>query len=181
MWQRCFARTKTPSLMQFEREVASYPRFVTLPVESVRSHWYEDLMSDWQPDRTHIVRLLDTIAAGEPVAPILVVKERDNYVVVDGHNRIYAYREAGIPQIQAVLIEGDFEGTEDLRMADLRLKAFDEKTGHRYGFSAVSMQWEWNHADGSLPTRAQRAKLFIVMFRRILAKARRRLVRLAFR
>ena len=154
---------------------------MTLATGAVRSHWHQDLLATFQPDSEYVAELIDGILADRPVAPILVVQEAGEYVVVDGHHRLYACLEAGIPEIQAVVIEGDFASTEDLRMADLRLKAYDKGTGYRYGFSAVLKEWTKGAAEGSRATPQQRVRLGALVAGRILAKVRRRLVHLAFR
>ena len=154
---------------------------VTLATDAVRSHWHQDLVATFQPDSAYVAELIDRILAGRPVAPILVVQEAGEYVVVDGHHRLYACLEAGIPEIQAVMIEGDFASTEDLRMADLRLKAYDKGTGYRYGFSAVLKEWTKGAAEGSRATPWQRVRIWALVAGRILAKARRIVVHLAFR
>ena len=164
-------------------QIRQYPELVTLPLESICSDSFGDDLSKWpwRPHPTHLATLVDAILAGASLPPILVVEEAGKFVIVNGHNRVYACREAGVSMIRAVILEGDFESTEDLRMADIRLKAYDRKTGYKYDFGAVLTEWTTNVAAGCTATRWQRARVLALVAERILAKVRRRIVYLAFR
>jgi hypothetical protein len=112
-----------------------------IDANKIKSNWYNDLLSDWKPDRDYIKFIQKRIKKGEYIAPVIVVKEQDNYIIVNGHHRCYALRETGAKKIKCLVIEGTFAETAHLRKAELLLKEYDRKTGYRYQFSGYLDRW----------------------------------------
>jgi uncharacterized ParB-like nuclease family protein len=112
-----------------------------IDVQKVKSKWYTDIFSQWQPDQGYIEFLEKKIADGEYVAPIVVVKEDDDYYIVNGHHRYYALCRSGKKTIKCVVIEGSFDDSEPLRKAEVLLKEFDRKTEYRYQLSGYLDRW----------------------------------------
>ncbi|UCH92872.1 MAG: ParB-like nuclease domain-containing protein [Candidatus Aminicenantes bacterium] len=117
------------------------PAVRTIDLEKVKSKWYRDIFSQWQPDHGYVEFLIKNIKNKEYIAPIVVVHEGDVYYIVNGHHRYYAHLEAGEKKIKCIVIEGTFEDSEPLRKAEVLLKEFDQKTGYRYQFSGYLDRW----------------------------------------
>lgn len=107
----------------------------------IKSKWYADLLSDWKPDEDYIKFILKKIEKNEYVAPVIVVKEKQNFFIVNGHHRCYAWLKSGKQKIKCIVIDGTFEDSEPLRKAELLLKEFDRKTEYRYQFSGYLDRW----------------------------------------
>lgn len=118
-----------------------YPQKLLIPVKEVKSYWHKNIRQDFKPYQPYIDRLVKKIRIRQKIAPILVVKEKDGYVIVDGHHRVFACLIAGKKLVPAILIEGDFEDTKLLRKAEVALKEYDKKTGYKYHFSRVMRMW----------------------------------------
>lgn len=116
---------------------------VRIDISKVRSNWYEDVLRDWHPDPDFIGHLKRKIERGEYLAPIVLVRdtERDGYVVVNGHHRLYAHAALGAREVKALVIDGTFEETEPLRKAERILKEYDEATQYKYQFSGYLDRW----------------------------------------
>ncbi|MCP4153463.1 MAG: ParB N-terminal domain-containing protein [bacterium] len=111
-----------------------------IPIDKIKSKWHNDLIADWQPDKDYIQHLKGKIAAGEYIAPIVVVKE-DAYYIVNGHHRYYAHLVSEEKKIKCILIDGTFEESEPLRKAEVLLKEYDQKNEYRYQFSGYLDRW----------------------------------------
>ena len=138
-------------------------------------------MSDWQPNPHHIAGVIDAIARGEAIAPMVVVQENDRYVAIDGVHRLYAYRKIGLREIQVVVIEGDWASTEQLRKAHLNLKAYDEQTGHKYDFNDTLKRWSTKHMDQEWSPHLKHRKVVSVFVQQLTRKLMRRLFHVVFR
>jgi hypothetical protein len=112
-----------------------------IDAEKIRSNWYHDLLSDWKPDRDYIKFIQNKIKKKQYIAPVIVVKEKENHIIVNGHHRCYALMEAGEKEIKCLVIEGTFAQSEPLRKAELMLKEYDRKTNYRYQFSGYLDRW----------------------------------------
>lgn len=112
-----------------------------LDIKKVKSKWYEDIFSQWQPDQQYIEFLIKNLKEKKYSPPIVVVKESDIFYIVNGHHRYYAHLQAGEKKIKCIVIEGTFEGSEPLRKAEILLKEFDQETGYRYQFSGYLDRW----------------------------------------
>jgi uncharacterized ParB-like nuclease family protein len=117
------------------------PAVRTIDLEKVKSKWYRDIFTQWQPDHGYVEFLIKNIKNKEYIAPIVVVQEGDIYYIVNGHHRYYAHLEAGEKKMKCIVIEGTFEDSEPLRKAEVLLKEFDQKTGYRYQFSGYLDRW----------------------------------------
>jgi len=117
-------------------------RITSIDIWKVKSKWYRDIFAQWQPpDPGYIDHLLVLLKKKQYIAPIVVVREGDGYVIVNGHHRYYAHLKAGVKTIKCIVIEGTFEESEPLRQAEVLLKEFDQKTGYRYKFSGYLDRW----------------------------------------
>lgn len=114
---------------------------VWLEIDMVRSHWYRDIMEDWQPEPGYIRHLLDMMRQGGYVPPVVAVLEDGAYVLVNGHHRYYAHLVAGEKKIKALVIDGAFEDSEPLRKAEVLLKEYDQSTGYKYQVSGYLDRW----------------------------------------
>jgi hypothetical protein len=112
-----------------------------LDIKKVKSKWYEDIFSQWQPDQQYIEFLIKNLKEKKYSPPIVVVKESDIFYIVNGHHRYYAHLQAGAKKIKCIVIEGTFEDSEPLRKAEVLLKEFDRETGYRYQFSGYLDRW----------------------------------------
>jgi hypothetical protein len=113
----------------------------TYRYKKIKSKWYEDIFSQWQPDQAYVDHLKKNIAAKNYIAPIVAVREGDFYYIVNGHHRYYAHLVLGEKKIKCIVIEGTFEQSEPLRKAEVMLKEFDQKTDYRYQFSGYLDRW----------------------------------------
>lgn len=104
-----------------------------VPLASIGSHWYQDLLRDWEPNARAIK---DLRSATENATPVLLSIEADGrHLIVDGHHRVYAALKNGSTEIDAVVMELTFQQTEKLRQAEDLLKAFDQETNFTYGMT----------------------------------------------
>jgi ParB-like nuclease domain len=111
---------------------------VLLDLEKIASFWFKDLQSEWKPNRAYIENLKARFASKEPVPPLIVSKPNGDgiHTIVNGHHRYLAAREAGLAQVEVVVLPLGFEETEELRQAESLLKQFDKRTGYEHGLTA---------------------------------------------
>jgi len=112
-----------------------------IPVEKIKSKWYTDMRTQFQPEMKYIQFLEKEIRDKKYISPIVVVKEGEDYFIVNGHHRFYAHLITGQAQIKCILIEGTFEQSEPLRKAEVLLKEYDQKTQYKYQFSGYLDRW----------------------------------------
>ncbi len=112
-----------------------------IDVNRIKSHWYKDIMTEWQPDKDFINYLITCLKKGKYLPAIVLVKVNDLFYIVNGHHRYYAQVKAGGEKIKSIIIEGSFEDSEPLRKAEVLLKDFDKKTDYRYQFSGYLDRW----------------------------------------
>jgi hypothetical protein len=98
-------------------------------------------MTGWNPDKEYIEFLKQCILENKFIPPLIVVKEKEDYLIVNGHHRCRAFMEMEKKQIKCIVIEGTFEESEPLRKAEVLLKEFDRKTDYRYRFSGYLDRW----------------------------------------
>lgn len=113
----------------------------TVDIHRIRSRWHKNLLADWNPDKEYIEFLKKSVLDGKYLPPLIVVEERGDYVIVNGHHRCRAFMELGKKHIKCIVIEGTFEDSEPLRKAEVLLKEFDRKTDYRYRFSGYLDRW----------------------------------------
>lgn len=68
-----------------------------IPLASIKSPWYEDIVSEWRPDMSYIEFLKKNICRSAYVAPVIVVPEEEHFLIVNGHHRYYAHLALGGP------------------------------------------------------------------------------------
>ncbi len=112
-----------------------------LPIDKIKSHWFKDILKEWQPDEDYICFVRSYIQKQKYLPPIVVVKEGDLYCIVNGHHRFYAHLKEGSKKIKSLIIQGTFEESEPLRKAEVMLKEFDQKTNYIYQFSGYLDRW----------------------------------------
>jgi uncharacterized ParB-like nuclease family protein len=112
-----------------------------IDVQKIKSKWYKDILTEWNPNKDHIRYIKNQIVTGEYIAPIVVVQEGGDYFIVNGHHRYYAHVDAGEKKIKCIIINGSFEDSEPLRRAEVLLKEFDKKTDYRYQLSGYLDRW----------------------------------------
>jgi hypothetical protein len=112
-----------------------------IDIDKLKSKWHKDLLSEWQPDRGYIDYIKNRLKEGEYIAPIVAVKEGDDYFIVNGHHRCVAHLESGKSKIKCIVIEGTFDDTEPLRKAENLLKEYDRRTEYRCQFSGYLDRW----------------------------------------
>ena len=63
-----------------------------IPLNSIGSNWYDDLLKEFKPNRKFIEYLVSSIREGSPIAPIILCRDKnpERYLIVDGHHRVYA-------------------------------------------------------------------------------------------
>ena len=107
-----------------------------ISLNKIQSKWYSNLREEFRPNRSHIKMLVNAFKQGEFVPPILVCKSSvtDQFLIVDGHHRVYAAIEAGLTDIDTVFLNLSFAQTEKLRQAEVLLKEFDQENGYKYKF-----------------------------------------------
>lgn len=110
-------------------------------IDKVKSPWYKNILEEWTPDQAYIEFIKKKMAGNGYMAPIVVVKEKDDYYVVNGHHRYYAYLVKGMKKIKCILLDGTFAGTEPLRKAEVLLKEFDQRTDYKYQLSGYLDRW----------------------------------------
>ncbi len=110
----------------------------TIPLNSIGSNWYDDLLKEFKPNRNFIEHLVSNIREGYPIAPIILCRDKDpeRYLIVDGHHRVYAALEAESTNIPSIVLDMEFNQTNKLREAEVLLKEFDQETGFKYGLSS---------------------------------------------
>jgi len=161
-------------------EAQASPTVRVIEVSKIVSHWYDDVLTDWRPDDRHIGKTVGNLLSGGQTAPIIVVRKGDRFEVVDGHHRLFAHLKAGAKEMKAIVLDGTFEDTEDLRTADRHLKAFDEATGYRYRFSDSLKTWARGLDDDARPAVKKRTILG-ALASALAGKLWSRMVRIAFR
>jgi len=114
---------------------------LNLPLEKVKSKWYNDILSQWQPDPEYIQYLTSQIEKKAYLPPIIVVQEDDGYYIVNGHHRYYAHILCREKSVKCLLISGTFAQSEPLRKAEVMLKEFDQKAQYRYRLSDYLDRW----------------------------------------
>lgn len=112
-----------------------------ISTEEIKSKWYDDIFTEWQPEPDFIAYLIKQVEDGQYMAPIVVVRENGIYYIVNGHHRYYAQVKAGEKKIKCIQIDGTFEESEPLRKAEVMLKEFDQKTEYKYQFSGYLDRW----------------------------------------
>ncbi len=112
-----------------------------IPIEKIKSRWYRDILTEWQPDLSYIEHIKKQVAEKQYMAPVVVVQENDIYYIVNGHHRYYAHLVSGEKKLKCIIIEGTFDESEPLRKAEVLLKEFDQKTEYRYQFSGYLDRW----------------------------------------
>lgn len=123
---------QSEEISQYETQVMGTS---DVPIGRIRSNWYRDIRTDWNPDPAVIGALRQAIRRGDRLSPIILVKdaENDTYVIIDGHHRVRAAIEEKKSSLNAVVLEGlSFEDTKPLRQAEEHLKEFDKE--HLYKF-----------------------------------------------
>jgi hypothetical protein len=113
----------------------------SIDLEKIKSNWYGDIFTQWQPDHGYVEFLIKNIKDNVYIAPIVVVQEGEVYYIVNGHHRYYASLKAGVKKMKCIVIEGTFADSEPLRKAEVLLKEFDQKTEYRYQFSGYLDRW----------------------------------------
>lgn len=112
-----------------------------IDIKKVKSKWYEDIFTQWQPDRQYIEFIIKNLEEKKYCPPIIVVTEGEFFYIVNGHHRYYAHLQAGEKKIKCLVIEGTFAESEPLRKAEVLLKEFDQATQYRYQFSGYLDRW----------------------------------------
>lgn len=112
-----------------------------IKLDEIKSKWVNNIINDWLPDKGYIEFLKNKIINKEYLAPIIVVKEKKYFYIVNGHHRYYAHMITGKKKIKCIQIEGNFQDSEPLRKAEVMLKEFDNKTRYRYQFSGYLERW----------------------------------------
>jgi hypothetical protein len=115
-----------------------------IDISKVKSKWYQDIFTQWQPDQLYIESLIKNLKLKKYSPPIVVVQEGDFFFIVNGHHRYYAHLKAGEKKIKCIVIEGTFEDSEPLRKAEVLLKEFDRETGYKYQLSGYLDRWAAN-------------------------------------
>jgi len=109
--------------------------------DHIKSRWYKDILTEWKPDREHIEFIKKKVRLGDYIPPLLVVKEGERYILVNGHHRLVAFLELEKREVSCIVLSGTFEETEPLRQAEILLKKFDEQSEYRYKFSGHLDRW----------------------------------------
>lgn len=111
---------------------------VMLDAAKVASHWFKDLRREWKHNRDYIEALKERYRNKQAVPPLLVSKPNQDGIhhIVNGHHRYLASLEAGLMQVEAVIMPLSFQETEELRKAESLLKDFDKRTGYEYGLTS---------------------------------------------
>jgi len=106
-------------------------------IDKVRSHWHQNILTDWNPDPQVIAALKTAIQGGRDFAPVVLTKKQSdgNYLIIDGHHRVRAALEEGKTQVPCFITELDWDESQPLRDADRLLKQFDANTGYQYKVS----------------------------------------------
>jgi hypothetical protein len=107
-------------------------------LEKIASYWFKDLKTEWKHNSAYIDDLKARFVNKEPVPPLIVSKPNQEgiHTIVNGHHRYLAAREAGLAQVEVIILPMSFEETEELRQAESLLKQFDKKTGYEHGLTA---------------------------------------------
>jgi hypothetical protein len=113
-------------------------RTVLLDLDQIASCWFKDLKTEWKHNRVYIEDLKSRYRTKEAVPPLIVSRPNQDgiHYIVNGHHRYLAAREAGLAQVEVIILPMSFEETEELRKAESLLKQFDKKTGYDYGLTA---------------------------------------------
>lgn len=108
-----------------------------IALEKIASFWFQDLKAEWRHNKEYIEALKARFASNEPVTPLIVSQPNQDgiHYIVNGHHRYLAAREAGLEEIEAVVLPMSFEDTQELRNAESLLKQFDRKTGYEFGLT----------------------------------------------
>lgn len=118
-----------------------YKKPLYIDIKEIRSHWYDNIQEEWHSNPVHIDYLKQKIKKKEYLPAIVLVREANGYVIVNGHHRFYAHIVAGEKHIKAFVLDGTFEDTEPLRKAEVLLKKYDEKINYKYQFSGYLDRW----------------------------------------
>ena len=120
-----------------EKESTEIMGIVKLPVACVKSHWYKNVMKEWNPSKRAIRLLLKQYAEEGKLFPIVVSTEvNGEHLIVDGHHRFYTCVKLGLEEVDAIISPLSFQETEKLRKVEVLLKEFDNETRNIYSMSA---------------------------------------------
>ena len=109
-----------------------------IPLNSIGSNWYDDLLKEFKPNRKFIEYLVSKHSRRQPNSSDYFMPDKDpeRYLIVDGHHRVYAALEAESTNIPSIVLDMEFNQTNKLREAEVLLKDFDQETGFKYGLSS---------------------------------------------
>lgn len=123
-----------------KKQTLKYPMMDIDPMQ-IKSKWFEDILSQWEPDKKYIEDIIERIECQDYIAPVIVVRENGMFYIINGHHRYYACLKSKKKKIKCLLIDGTFKDSEPLRKAEVLLKEFDQKTGYKYQFSSYLDCW----------------------------------------
>ena len=110
---------------------------VKMPLSKIQSPWDHGL-EGWGPDKKETELLKKEFAEDGRFFPVLLSTEEDGrHLVIDGHHRIFAALELGLPDIDAVVTDEPWISSEKLRAADRLLKEYDRETEFKYNWSHI--------------------------------------------
>ncbi len=105
----------------------------SIKLADIQSHWYRDILTEWNPDPKIIKILKNAYSKSKSVQPIVLLKEDGYYKIVDGHHRVRAALELDMVDVDSVVLTDlTWEQTESLRKAEVLLKQFDKDTSYRF-------------------------------------------------
>jgi hypothetical protein len=83
----------------------------TYPKKHVREIEVGRIVADEKVHEEGVDRYVKSISKGGEVKPIILIKhpQKDEYAVLDGHHRFWAYKHAGAEKVKCVVVE-DYVG-----------------------------------------------------------------------
>ena len=108
-----------------------------VPLDEISSNWYDNIESEWKPNKEAIRELIKEFEKNGRFTPIVLSTEKNGtHLIVDGHHRFYAAHQLNVNEIDAIIVDLKFADTEKIRAAEVLLKEFDLDTNYKYSLSS---------------------------------------------
>ena len=94
---------------------------VNVPIKSL-TPWEPDDKMTYTGNRMNVLSMVSAIEQGKQLPPIITVKKGNTYLILDGHHRYEAYRQAGVKTVPVKVLD-----PKEIRYSDEVLHELDDK------------------------------------------------------
>lgn len=139
---------------------------VNVPIKSL-TPWEPDDKMTYTGNRMNVLSMVSAIEQGKQLPPIITVKKGNTYLILDGHHRYEAYRQAGVKTVPVKVLD-----PKEIRYSDEVLHELDDKVKPKswddYGQPAAPSKKKpepkekvfigWQHYDDSMKSKDEKKK-----------------------